>query len=245
MSSEKTTLQKEATFSFLLRAAIPEVTDKKYIPQNEKFAKYFTDSSNESKKPKRTSNLIWDAIWRAHRDVLTGFRFKDSEFYAGVKDDFDKEINSIALSLFGLIVDKKNQPLKSQDLIDILYDIFPEPKIPEEKESIESGKKDAMHNATRFEATQKLVNMTLKYLLILKTYGRLPEKSGVEIRIEDCDCPIDSIIIESLSKSKENKQFSNYKWTSLTKSQYAEIQRSIEEEPDMSERIMYDFKNWQ
>ena len=231
----------EDSFPFLLRVATPEVTDQDCIPNDEALAEYFPKLPQKSRrKVKRSSNLVWDAIWRAHRDVLTGFRFKDGEFYIARKragKPNDVAINGIALMLFELIVSAK-QPLSSRYLIDNLYEQFNEPE----------GLRDdnvANLSATTFGAIQKLVNMTLKYLLILKAFGRLSGGWLDDVQIDEtaCDCPVDSVILERLAES--HRGLKGIKWTRITEMQYEDVQKAIDGEMDSHSRIMYDFKYWQ
>lgn len=197
------------TIPFLIRAAIPEV--KSY--------------SSRPKSLPNKSNLLWDSIWRAHRDVLTGSKYLDA--YCKKKDvvkygNRTYEINSITVSLYNIISSGvKNSILydgeyiNPRSVIDYLYEKF---------------------NSVEYGAIQKLVNMLFKYLIILKTHN-VKEKSIDEIKfnITDCDCPIDSIILNKI----------NYpiKWTSITPQQYDCIQSYIQSKCD--NRILYDFKNFQ
>lgn len=231
----------EDAYPFLLRVAIPEVTDQNYIPSDEELAKYFPKHNQKTRrKEKRSSNLVWDAIWRAHRDVLTGFRFKDGKFYAGRKQaggSNNYAVNEIALKLFRLIVSAK-QPLASKYLIDELCEEFKEP------EGLQDNNM-SKPSATTFGAIQKLVNMTLKYLLILKSFGRLNEGWLGQIQIDEtvCDCPVDSVILDRLAES--HSELKGIKWTCITKEQYKAVQEAIDSEASSTIRIMYDFSNWQ
>ena len=90
---------------------------------------------------------------------------------------------------------------------------------------------ESMKSATTFGAIQKLVNMTLKYLLILQSFGCLPEL----VKEENCDCPLDSGILKSLQEEA--------KWTAVTKEEYTRIQGEIDERVS-GLRLSYDFANW-
>lgn len=232
-------MKEEDAFAFLVKVAIPEVTDQSCIPDNEDLSKYFQKLPKKPRERniKRRSHRIWDAIWRAHRDVLTGFRFKDGRFYANRRlesgPDSNEQINAIALTLFELIV-SSDQLLESRNLIYELYKCYNEP------EGVHN-EAEASLNATTFGAIQKLVNMTLKYLVILQTFEKL-EKCVDETK---CDCPIDSIILGELANN--HPELSNVRWTNIRDfSEYDKIQSAIDQELRMeAPRLMYDFKNWQ
>lgn len=96
-----------------------------------------------------------------------------------------------------------------------------------------------------FAAIQKLVNMTLKYLIILNECEGTA--SVFDICEEKCDCPIDSIILERLNKINGNKHEC---WTKIEEPEYIKVQDEIraylrEEYPqDTRGNIWFDFLMW-
>lgn len=97
---------------------------------------------------------------------------------------------------------------------------------------------------TRFGLSQKLVNMTFKYLYIFNEYiGK--EIKGKKIIIEACDCPLDSTI---LNKLKEK-----IAWSKCSKEQYVQCQdkikqelksKNLDSELESLGNLAYDFLNW-
>lgn len=91
---------------------------------------------------------------------------------------------------------------------------------------------------TRFGLAQKLVNMTFKYLYIFS------DEIDQTINFSNCDCPLDSIIIETLNLNE------TYTWSKLTKEEYLFLQTFInnvvEDKDKYNElgRLLYDFKYW-
>ena len=93
---------------------------------------------------------------------------------------------------------------------------------------------------TRFGIAQKIVNMTFKYLYCYNDYI-----SELDIDYSNCDCPLDSVIINNLSLK--------YTWSKLTLEQYIECQSKIKqivkeykdnEELSLLGNLAYDFKVW-
>ena len=172
----------------------------------------------EAKKCKLPDNevdangFIRDCVYRAHRDVLTG-RFWLKK-YTGYKHD---DCNKIVAQLYQNICEciNRNQALNTKILIDPLYKEY--------------------GYEVEFGALQKLVNMSLKYLIILSGFCVLI----ITIYEKNCDCPIDSIILSHLG-------ITDIKWTSMNKEQYNKIQDTIKEKVEKDcGNITYDFKNWQ
>ena len=197
---------------FLVRAAIPNVTEKDRLPRKEGIIE--------------NSNLLWDAIFRAHRDVLTGRRYVKaySEKHEILSHTKNGEAvygpNLLAQALYFAIKEEKEQ-LCSTSLVEKLTD-----SANEDSDSL-------------FGCIQKLVNMTLKYLFVLQEFGYL-EKFHYDIPHIDeisCDCPIDSIILKSLDRA-------DIKWTSLSSDDYEEVQGLIDKDEQTKTRLEYDFKNW-
>lgn len=157
------------------------------------------------------NGAIRDCVYRAHRDVLTGhFRLKK---YTGYKHD---DCNEIVALLYKNICNciNLNQALNTKILIDPLYEKY--------------------GDEVEFGALQKLVNMSLKYLIILSGFHVL----NVKIDEKNCDCPIDSIILSHLG-------ITDIKWTSMNNEQYNKIQDKIKEKVENDcGNITYDFKNW-
>ena len=198
-------MRKEDTYPFLLRVAIPEVRERRKLP-------------TRASEP----NLIWDAIYRAHRDVLTGRQYvaeysKERGPYGGQPG---KGVNRVAEDLYNMVIElNSGELITSAGAIAQLSKRFPNVKLG---------------------AIQKLVNMSLKYLVILQTFGLI----GAYVDEAKCDCPIDSVILAKLAKS--HPEFAGIKWTSIEAPEvYERIQQAIDHEPGIRTRLMYDFKNWQ
>ena len=114
------------------------------------------------------------------------------------------------------------------------------------------------YGQVEFGAIQKLVNLSLKYLLVLKEY----ESLEIKIDEKNCDCPLDSHIFAELKKeAKARKDIckeseiklinslikEEFKWTrkEFTDIQYTEIQKFISTLPEATGgNIYFDFKRW-
>lgn len=172
----------------------------------------------EAKKCKLSKNevdatgAIRDCVYRAHRDVLTG-RFWLTKYTSYKKDGCNEIVAKLYKNICNCI--KQNQALNTKILIDPLY--------KEYGDEVEYG------------ALQKLVNMSLKYLIVLSDICRL----NIMIDEKNCDCPIDSIILSRL-------EMTDIKWTSMNKDGYDKIQDKIKQKVENDcGNITYDFKNWQ
>lgn len=152
---------------------------------------------------------LYDCIWRAHRDVMVGVRRKDTF------KEYKKMHSTIIDELYSLILNS-NDAVYSELLLTALskYDI-------------------------EFGALQKLVNMTLKYIVILKAYNEL---ENISVCIENCDCPIDSKILGC-----KQVNCSHLKWTSsgFTKNDYDLVQQIISTDKFGKDGgLRFDFENW-
>ena len=152
---------------------------------------------------------LYDCIWRAHRDVMVGVRRKD------IFKEYKKMHSTIIDKLYSFILNS-NDAVYSELLLTALskYDI-------------------------EFGALQKLVNMTLKYIVILKAYNEL---ENISVCIEKCDCPIDSKILGC-----KQVNCSHLKWTSneFDKKDYKLVQEKIAKTEDgKSSKLKFDFENW-
>ena len=148
-----------------------------------------TEAIKTPDRPKHKDRL-WDAIRKAHRDVMTGARTGNIPIYS-----------------------EKNRD-KNEKTLEYLYQ-----QIHKEQGSLSSGllieKLQKNDGAIEFAAIQKLVNMTLKYLIILNECEGTA--SVFDICEEKCDCPIDSIILERLNKINGNKHEC---WTKIEEPEY-------------------------
>lgn len=153
-------------------------------------------------RTKYKDDLVWDSVWRAHRDVLSG-RYQLTQYAALSKA---KPINPVVIALYDHFVgDGPSKTLSSSALIECLYTEF--------------GDK------VEYAALLKLVNMSLKYLFILQSLNAddvvLQELPLIDLA--DCDCPLDSNIIKTLSK--KNKAIP---WTQIKEeAEYNAIQDEI------------------
>ena len=178
-----------------------------------------TEAIKTPDRPKHKDRL-WDAIRKAHRDVMTGARTGNIPIYS-----------------------EKNRD-KNEKTLEYLYQ-----QIHKEQGSLSSGllieKLQKNDGAIEFAAIQKLVNMTLKYIIILNECEGTA--SVFDICEEKCDCPIDSIILERLNKINGNKHEC---WTKIEEPEYIKVQDEIraylrEEYPqDTRGNIWFDFLMW-
>lgn len=108
-------------------------------------------------------------------------------------------------------------------------------------------------NATAFGLSQKLINMTFKYLYCFWDF------IGLGIDFTKCDCPVDSIILNGIPANKLPGK-SSFAWSRLDEQQYENVQKAIDEIvqeslnqskfetpiglPACSPRLLYDFHAW-
>lgn len=185
-------MEKKSAFRFLVKTAIPPI-DRKKCPEGVK------------------NDRLWDAIWRAHRDVLTG-RFHLKAYCA--------EKNAALMTLYKKIqeIHHANQKLTSRLLIEALHE---------------------KHKEIEFGAIQKLVNMTLKYILILNAFE---QDFAIAVDEAQCDCPLDSIIFDKLSGNFPT-------WTNIDPDNYKRAQDEIRKQLQESGHgtcgnIVFDFEKW-
>lgn len=168
----------------------------------------------------KTNARLWDAIRKAHRDVITGARTGNIPYYVDI-NKYDK--NTSLKCLYRIITDS-TEPLYSASLIDQLQN---------DDEKVE------------FSAVQKLVNMKLKYLIIIN--GCEDNQVKFDICEEKCDCPVDSIILKKLKKVIGSE---HTRWTAMHKDEYDTVQGEIaaylqkEYPSEMYGNIWFDFLMW-
>ena len=171
---------------------------------------------------KNDKGRLWDAIWRAHRDVMTGARTGKLKNYSRQTKDKGLE-NPAVNALYDIVIQCKNEALTSEKLI--------------------ANLKSQLEPDTEFGTIQKLVNMSLKYILLLNEFDN---EFHIDIDEKGCDCPIDSIILAKL-KTQNNKL--HQPWTTMEKEAYDTIQEEIKKElhkkvPTECSNLYFDFKNW-
>lgn len=157
--------------------------------------------------------LIWNAIWRAHRDVLTGRFFLP--VYCSKSRDVTEKLYTVISNA---------SVIKSQYLLNVLTQEF---------EDVE------------FSAIQKLVNMTLKYLIIANEYD---DDFNINIDEKECHCPVDSIILQKIKEHHKNKP-NHTPWTRMQEDEYQIVQNEIREILDhkgycKEGNIFFDFLFW-
>lgn len=134
----------------------------------------------------KQGDVVWDAIWRAHLDTTTRPHLVQS--YSSHKINAETKSthsNEVPEKLYAIVAHASDsQELASTRLIHELAQEFPD---------------------VNLGALQKLVNMSLKYLLILQTsqardavLERLPR-----IELANCDCPLDARILSHVEDYKD------------------------------------------
>ncbi|MBQ0098045.1 MAG: hypothetical protein KBS62_03825 [Oscillospiraceae bacterium] len=167
----------------------------------------------------KEKDRIYDAVFKAHRDVLSGRFYLPN--YCNSKNGSNE--NSLVIVLYKYITEKKlcnnNMPAKSSDLICYLCKKFPN---------------------VEFGAIQKLVNMTLKYLVCLYEFDK-PIFRGYKIDSIGYDCPIDSNILNKLGTK-------HTVWTKMDKKEYLCVQKEIHnkliENGHDGGNLLFDLINW-
>lgn len=166
-------------------------------------------------KPEGFNDIfLWNAIWKAHLDTMTGARFHGNTYLANSK----KEEPKIQIQLY-CIIKNAEENLCSEYLLDKLGET-------------------SLIDPSEYGFAQKIVNMTLKYLIMLNAFG----KTSFEIDEKQCDCPLDSQILERLHSINEKTY---KKWTQLEKEDYTNIQRDIKKclgEESSKGNMYFDYK---
>lgn len=173
------------------------------------------------KKQEKREDRLWDAIYKAHRDTMTGARSGNIDGYCSA----NKNGANKTLELLYQAIRDKAVPLCSEELID----------------DVKAGTGETVE----FAAIQKLVNMTLKYIIILNLFEQ-SKGFAVDVCEEHCDCPIDSIILERLRKCIH---ISHTCWTKIGEPEYRKVQNEIRDylaqnHPDKKGNIWFDFLMW-
>ncbi len=165
--------------------------------------------------------VILKCVKLAYRDMMTAGRYYlvDKENNIDTRSDKFKSIL------------EENNYIYSRDTIKKACILFGT------EEKIASSNK----YATRYGLAQKFVNMTYKYFYVFNDYIKK------EIDFSNCDCPLDSIILDERLKLK------GYIWSRLTKEDYEYCQKiiserlqeeSLNDELKLLGNLAFDFKYW-
>ena len=144
--------------------------------------------------------VIRQCIKLADMDMLSGGRFACDHF---AKSDSKDRVEYLYAKLYEV-----GYKYTKVDKGSICNDLFWEPD--EERHVIVRGRERIYKS---YGLTQKLVNMTYKYLYIYRDY------IGVDIDYSKCECPIDSAILDKIHL--------DLKWTNITVKEYEMIQKEI------------------
>ncbi len=200
-------------------------------------ASVIPDASEHHPDGKNKRDFLWDAVWRAHRDTLQG-RFHLEGY---LKQQENEHPNKVAVELH-------------RELSSVQSGIAPS------SSALIEGLKGSCEDDVEYGAFQKLVNMTLKYLLILQGFDQSTDGSLSSIdnalssfpKIDRslCDCPLDSFVLASLRKELADKTLvDGVAWTSIDEHTYIKIQNAIDavirsSYPQCYSRLDYDFIAW-
>lgn len=202
-------------YRFLLRTALPKAKAK--LP-----------------KDMKDGNLVWDAVWRAHCDVVQARGYVKGYSSYGKEPWVSQnkhEANIVPARLYELLTtwSEDEEPLSSRVLIDQLQKPFEW-----------RGENVDLNAPELFGPIQKLVNMTLKYLVMLRTFHVVDETLNnlPGISLDQCDCPLDSAILDSLGGD-----FGELRWTRITREEYKAAQEKIAAIAN-GPRLAYDLKVW-
>lgn len=226
---EMTHEKKQMMVSFLTKEAIKTISEDTLKKEPWKTIKGKKSSNNKQNK----STRMEDAIWKAHRDVMDGARTGNLSKYSNFSTGkgWKKDGNNIIKDLTE-ICENAQEPIGTNYLLE---------KLEKYKEKVEFG------------ALQKLINMTLKYFIILKCFedAKVPD-----VKLEQCDCPLDRKILgelrynlpEEKKKLVWDKKLLN--WTEIKDTEYVAIQEAISDyfknknEQMPFGRLTFDFKFW-
>ena len=160
------------------------------------------------------NDLINMCIQRAYRDMLNGGRFV-------IGNHNDEQLSDIRQ-----IFKKYNYTFDRMMIDDVAIIIHKEEKIEKNGRFV-----------TRYGLAQKIVNMTFIYFYLFNDFLK---KNGLIIDYSNCDCPLDSIVLNDGLKHYD------IAWTRMNKEQYIAIQNEIKQK-EFSYNIgnlEYDFINW-
>lgn len=172
------------------------------------------------KEQKSEDKLLDLIIDRAHRDVMVGARYKVNNYciwYCEHNGDYKSKLKEL--------IKRDVKALSGRKLINELL----------------SGDKNI-----NVGLIQKLVNMTVKYLYVLDSFGYLGYVGFNVTFSDECDCPLDSRILERIS-GKVNKKYTA--WTKMNDiKEYEEVQSIIKDEvvkQSGKRNLEYDFYYWE
>lgn len=174
-------------------------------------------SSYKRDKKKDIENIIMWCFNNAWRDMARTLKPKDEfeQILSGYRNKQARETEILTLKNY--IKDK----YFNQNIVDNLKQQRFEPI-----DYIKSIKADKVINQSKMEfafgQAQKVVNMFFKYLYTFK------DEQCVKLSEQDfdnCDCPIDSIILDKLYKTEKYK---GTVWSKIDGGQYNEIQKDIQ-----------------
>lgn len=167
----------------------------------------------------------------AYKDMLTAGRYylyKKDDNKASKKEEQHQKMVGHCKELIDLL--EKNNYVFSRKIIQEACLFFGQQEIIGQENKY----------VTRFGLAQKFVNMMFKYLYIFSDY------TGKEIDFSSCDCPLDSVILQKISKIE-------HVWSKISEKEYIICQQNIEK--DLKEmqlddelkilgNLAFDFKMW-
>lgn len=174
-------------------------------------------SSYKRDKKKDIENIIMWCFNNSWRDMARTLKPKDEfeQILSGYRNKQSRETEILTLKNY--IKDK----YFNQNIVDNLKQQRFEPI-----DYIKSIKADNSINQSKMEFTfgqaQKVVNMFFKYLY---TFKDEPILKLTEQDFDNCDCPIDSIILDKVYKTEKYK---GTVWSKIDGGQYNEIQKDIQ-----------------
>lgn len=179
--------------------------------------------------------VIEECAKLAYKDMLTGGRF----YYDKLNEMLVEEEDPQTLRCQKLIsLLEENNYIFSRDLVKNVSMLFGH------KEIITKPRPNNKNNyVTRFGLAQKFVNMMFKYLYVLS------DCTGLNINFSNCDCPLDSRILQKLTPLVPKE----LRWTKLDYKSYiycqdvikAELKKmTVDEELKKLGNLAYDFLFW-
>lgn len=163
-----------------------------------------------------TDEVIFACIKKAFKDMLTAGRFAGiSDSKDILKKEFHRILKNYKYKFTRNLIDETNK------LIENTYKI-----------------KKNQNIVTAYGMAQKLVNMTYKYLYVFNDLLK-----DLEIDFSNCDCPIDSIILNELKNRNNKKKIIDNPWSKMTKTEYETCQDKIKDCLAQEKKLQKDLSN--
>lgn len=183
---------------------------------------------------KDEEQVLQACCYLAYADMLTA-----GKYYLYDKNSKNKGLRDTIVNAFLSLLKKGNYEFNRGMIEEMSVYFGTNEKIKKEKKT---KNKSFVDYATRFGLSQKFVNMSFKYFYVFSD-----NLKNIAFNFVNCDCPLDSVILKTLSMKTKTV------WSKINLKTYEKIQALIDKEISLIEiddslnnigRLAYDFLNW-